>query len=149
MIELTQPLTEVIMFNIPLISFFLLFACSAQNNQSAETLEEIAVKINEMVGEAEASDAAYCEMMPIGVKPAGGPWGYLVFSSENLDTEELTRLVERYNELDDARNEDGGFMSTGDVATEPELQLVGSRCRGIGLYAWNPGFILEFNDIDE
>lgn len=145
------PLTHTFeyMLYLPVLSFFLLFACSAQENESSETIEQIAVKINEMVGEAEASDLSYCEMMPIGVKPAGGPWGYLVYSSENLDTEELKRLVERYNELDAARNEEGGLFSTGDIATEPDLQLVGNKCRGTGLYAWNPGYILEFNDIGE
>ena len=141
-------ITETMSYTL-ILSYFLVFACSAQENKSSETIEQIAVKINEMVGEAEASDVSYCEMIPIGVKPAGGPWGYLVYSSENLDTEELKRLVDRYNELDAARNEKGGLFSTGDIATEPDLQLAGNKCRGAGIYAWNPGFILEFNDIVE
>lgn len=145
-----QLLTESInmYYFTPLLSLFFLFAFSS-DREPHESIEEVAVKINELVGDATASDAAYCEMMPIGVKPAGGPWGYLVYSSENTDTEELTRLVERYNELDAERNEGGDLFSTGDVATEPELHLAGNRCRGIGLYAWNPGFILEFNEIEE
>ncbi len=112
-----------------------------------KSIEEIAILINHEVGNAEADDVGQCNIIPIGVKPAGGPWGFLVYSSKNTDTEYLKTLVERYNKLDSERNIEEGGLSTGDYALEPELEIVRGECRGVGLYAWNPGYILEFNDI--
>jgi len=113
-----------------------------------KSIEEIAILINHEVGNAEADDISQCNFIPIGVKPAGGPWGYLIYSSKNTDTEYLEKLVQRYNELDAERNLEEGGMSTGDFALEPELEIVQGECRGVGLYAWNPGYILDFNDIE-
>lgn len=130
-------------------SIFFLLACSGSSNDlNMSTIEEIAKMINEEVGTAEADSADRCDMMPIGVKPAGGPWGYLVFSAEKSDRDKLERLVERYNELDAERNLEEGRMSTADFATEPALTLKNGACHGEGPYAWNPGYILDFNDID-
>jgi hypothetical protein len=130
-------------------SFFFLLACSGSSNDlSKSTIEEIARMIQEEVGDAEADSADRCDMMPIGVKPAGGPWGYLVFSAEKSDRDKLERLVERYNELDAERNREEGRMSTADFATEPALTLRNGVCHGEGQYAWNPGDILDFNDIE-
>lgn len=113
-----------------------------------KSIKEIAILINHEVGNAEADDISQCNFMPIGVKPAGGPWGYLIYSSKNTDTQYLKKLVDRYNELDAESNVDEGLMSTGDFALEPELEIVQGECRGVGLYAWNPGYILNFNDIE-
>lgn len=124
--------------------FLMAFACSNGNaDLSDKTISEIAQMIHDEIGNAEAESAAHCEMIPIGVKPAGGPWGYLVFSSQTSDLEKLEKLVERYNELDAQRNEDDGGFSTADFATEPVLTLQNGSCFGDGLYAWNPGEILS------
>lgn len=125
------------------------FACSGnETDLTDKTIEEIARMIQDEVGTAEADSADRCDIIPIGVKPAGGPWGYLVFSTEFSDREKLEQLVERYNELDAERNREEGRMSTADFATEPALTLRNGACHGEGPYAWNPGYILDFNDID-
>jgi hypothetical protein len=135
---------------LPFITFILLTMACSSNNQdlSNKNIEEIAKMIYEEVGNAEADSADRCDIIPIGVKPAGGPWGYLVFSTEKSDRETLERLVERYNELDAERNLEEGRMSTADFATEPALTLRNGACHGEGPYAWNPGDILDFNDLD-
>ena len=134
-----------------LVSLSLLFtACARQNDElSDKSIEEIARLIQQEVGSARASSADRCDVIPIGVKPAGGPWGFLVFSSEESDRERLEELVARYNELDAARNEESGGFSTADVATRPDLLLRNGSCTGEGPYAWNPGDILDFNGLEE
>jgi hypothetical protein len=128
---------------------FTTLACSGGNGDlSGKSIEEIARMINEEVGNAEAGSADRCDILPIGVKPAGGPWGYLVFSTETSDREKLEQLVERYNELDAERNREEGGMSTADFATEPKLTLRNGACHGDGPYAWNPGDILDFNNME-
>jgi hypothetical protein len=128
---------------------FTALACSNSNEDlSSKTIEEVALLINEEVGTATANSADRCDFIPIGIKPAGGPWGYLVFSSEISNRERLEELIDRYNELDAERNVEDERMSTADFATEPALTLRNGACYGEGQYAWNPGDVLDFNNIE-
>jgi hypothetical protein len=143
--------------NMPTLLFIisagviLLFGCASErtDNQPEEpTLSDIVEQIEKEVGGAEADLPEQCKLMPIGVKPAGGPWGYLVYSDKVSSTDKLEGLVKQYNELDRKRNEETGGFSTGDFATEPELTIRNGRCYGEGLYAWNPGEIKEKAGLD-
>ncbi|MCC5914055.1 MAG: hypothetical protein JJU46_06740 [Balneolaceae bacterium] len=145
---------------ILLISFSLmLFSCTEltplpgdgeedRQNVSELNLEETAKEISAVVGLATATDESYCSTIAIGAKPCGGPWGYLVYSSEDLDEEYLKELVNHYNELDHIRNVEEGRGSTCDYASKPELTYSNAKCRGEGRNAWNPGGILKFNGLD-
>ncbi len=128
-----------------LLSSFFLISCAAEKAESSEnpSIEEVAEEIDELVGEAKADSIEQCAIMPIGVKPAGGPWGYLVYSTLSVDLEKLEKLVSRYNELDEKRNDQSDSFSTADFATEPELTIKDGRCHGEGLYAWNSGEVKE------
>lgn len=119
----------------------LLFSCASTNQD--KTIEQIAEEIDELIGNAEADSIEQCAIKPIGVKPAGGPWGYLVYSSKDTDLEKLQVLVSDYNKLDAERNEESDTFSTGDIATEPSLKIQDGMCFGEGQYAWNPGEVLE------
>ncbi len=131
-------------------SMLLLGCASEQSEPDPEepTLASVAEQIEQEVGEAEADSLDQCKVMPIGVKPAGGPWGYLVYSEKGTQTDKLQELVERYNELDRKRNVESDGFSTADFATEPDLTLRNGRCYGEGLYAWNPGEIREKARLD-
>lgn len=138
-----------------LISSFLLLSCDeltpiesdAGTNLDDMTIEEVAVLINDYVGNAEAEHPSQCSTVPIGAKPCGGPWGHLVFSEKESNKKVLIRMAERYTELDSIRNVEQGRGSTCDYATKPELQIIDGACRG-DRYAWNPGDILKFNQIN-
>jgi len=134
-----------------IFSFSLFFAaCARQNDDlSDRSIEEIARMIHNEVGSAQAESADRCGVIPIGVKPAGGPWGFLVYSEEQSSRERLEQLVEKYNEMDAARNAENGGFSTADIATKPSLILKNGVCTGEGPYAWNRGDILDFNDLEE
>ncbi|MDZ7757879.1 hypothetical protein [Rhodohalobacter sp.] len=119
----------------------LLFSCASTNQD--KTIEQIADEIDELVGNAEADTIEQCAFMPIGVKPAGGPWGYLVYSTKDTDRTELEDLVNDYNELDAERNQESDAFSTADFATEPSLKIQDGSCIGEGQYAWNPGEVRE------
>lgn len=129
-------------------AIFLLLGCAKENPELQDsTIEQIAIMIHNEVGDAEASSSDRCEMIPIGVKPTGGPWGYLIYSTENTNKERLEELVNRYNELDMKRNQGEDAMSTADIATEPDISFEEGKCVGDGLYAWDTDYLLEFNDI--
>ncbi len=129
-------------FTLVLVSTtFFLFSCAAIEQD--KTIEQVAEEIDELVGNAEADSVDQCKMLPIGVKPAGGPWGFMIYSSKDTDREELENLIRKYNKLDAARNEETDSLSTADFATEPTLQLQNGKCVGEGRYAWNPGEVRE------
>lgn len=138
------------LYFIALSLLLVTFACEKndENLQNA-TIEEVARMINNEIGEATAESEDRCDMIPIGVKPAGGPRGYLVFSSQVSDRQKLEKLVQQYNELDSKQNEENDAFSTADFATEPELILQNRSCIGQGMYAWNPGDILTKHGLSD
>lgn len=146
-----------ILFLISTIIFIAFNSCQnshffEESNSSTQIsemdLEQTAIAISKEVGEAKADDVSHCDILPIGDKPCGGPWGYLVYSKQASTDSTLKRLVERYNELDKIRNEEDGIMSPCDMAQPPTLTLENGSCKGEGSYAWNPGYILERNNIN-
>ncbi len=112
-------------------------------------LHEVVIAINNEVGEAKAEQVSYCSILPIGAKPCGGPWGYLVYSTQETNEDRLKNLIERYDELDKIRNAEDERFSTCDMAQPPNLTLENGSCNGGGPYAWNPHFILEQNGITD
>src|SRR6056297_406686 len=135
--DMDFPTLTLILFSTTL----LLFSCASTNQD--KTIEQIAEEIDELVGNAEADSIEQCTIMPIGVKPAGGTWGYLVYSSKDTDLKKLEKLVSDYNKLDAERNEESDAFSTADFATEPSLKIQDGMCVGEGQYAWNPGEVPE------
>ena len=141
-----------------IFSLFLFGACGEesttpvneeqQKQKVINDLEQIALQINDLVGDATADQLNQCEMLPIGAKPCGGPWGYLIFSSADLDVNTLETLVETYTELDHERNRILGLASDCAYVGPPQIELKENKCRGVGHSAWNPGDILEINNID-
>lgn len=129
---------------------FLFFGNSdSQSEISDMNLEETAKAIDKEVGEARAKHISQCDILPIGAKPCGGPWGYLVYSGQNSSESTLKKLIERYDKLDKIRNTEEDRFSTCEMAAEPTLTIENGSCKGEGSYAWNPGHILERNGIEE
>lgn len=111
-------------------------------------IEDIAREIDKEVGDAPANRVAVCKIMPIGSKPCGGPWGFLVYSSKHSDEEKLSALVGIYDELDEKRNSEENRISTCEAAGPPPLEIKNGKCNGTIPHAWNPGDILKFNNIN-
>ncbi len=133
-------------YSFLLFAFITTFAISCEEittdlsnyDLSELDLKEVAQLIDKEVGEAKAQNISSCSTIPIGVKPCGGPWGHIVFSDEESNRDTLIKLVERYNELDQIRNEESNRGSTCDFATAPNLTIKDGSCYGEGRYAWNP-----------
>jgi len=134
-----------------ILTSFLIFITSCEeittDNFDNLSIDEVAQLIDQEVGNAPAESLSSCSVLAIGAKPCGGPWGYLVYSKEESDTERLKQLVKRYNELDEIRMKEEGYGSTCDYATEPTLSLENGSCLGDG-YAWNPGDIIDQHNLN-
>ena len=91
-------------------------------------LSTLRAQIDAEIGDAEASDVASCRTLPLGDKPCGGPWTYLVYSTEVSDADDLRALAEEYDRIDRARNRACELVSTCDVTPEPNVAIQGGRC---------------------
>jgi hypothetical protein len=140
---------------IILLVLFLIASCTDLNpflsgkNTSDVTIEDLALEIHQIAGDASADNIEQCRTHPIGAKPCGGPWAYLIYSAQNVDSDSLSALISRYDELDHIRNEEEGRISTCELISEPPLELDNGICRGSSSYAWSAGQLLRFNAIPE
>ena len=91
-------------------------------------LQNLRAEINAEIGEAEASSAVACRVLPLGAKPCGGPWSYLVYSAEASDPERLEALAADYHRVDDERNRACELASNCMMEPEPTPVLEGGRC---------------------
>jgi hypothetical protein len=77
----------------------------------------------------EARQESSCRSMPIGAKPCGGPWSYIVYSVTSTNEAELRSLVASFNHYQARLNRKKGMMSTCDYVMPPPIRLEGGHCR--------------------
>lgn len=108
------------------------FLCdSGGSGPSDDDLAKLETEIMELIGEAAASEATYCRTIAFGSKPCGGPWRYLIYSTQTTDSTVLRDKVERFNRLQAERNRELGLVSDCSLAVKPETQLVDGRCSAV------------------
>ena len=69
-----------------------------------------------------------CSSLPMGAKPCGGPWKYVLYSSKNSKVPALKKKLDEYNKLDQQINEKQQVMSDCSVSLEPEPKCVKNQC---------------------
>lgn len=108
------------------------FLCdSGGSGTSASDLAKLEAEIMELIGEAAATEAGFCQTIAFGSKPCGGPWRYLVYSTQSTDSTLLRSKVERYNRLQAERNRELGLVSDCALVVRPETDLVDGRCGAV------------------
>ena len=68
-----------------------------------ESLAELKIEIESLVNTSVCNENTSCRYMAFGSKPCGGPWSYLIYST-SIDTLELKRLVDIYNDNEEIYN---------------------------------------------
>lgn len=91
-------------------------------------LDALRASIDDETGEAEASNVAACSTLPLGAKPCGGPWTYLVYSAEASDSTRLAELAAEYDSVDTERNRACELASDCMMVGPPEVALENGRC---------------------
>lgn len=95
---------------------------------SALNLEKQLAGILSVIKAGSCSESGECSFLAYGSKACGGPQGYLLFSNQ-VDVEALTKMVEKYNKIEDAYNKKFGIISDCMIATPPEkLECVNGKC---------------------
>jgi hypothetical protein len=91
-------------------------------------LDTIEKQIADLIGAAPAKQVSACKTLAFGSKPCGGPWRFLVYSSEYTEEARLIQLVATYNELQERLNRERGLMSDCSIAVEPAVELRNGFC---------------------
>lgn len=94
----------------------------------AATLADLRAEVMRMIGDAGCTDVSQCRTIAFGAKPCGGPWQYLVYSTQATDSTALAAAVNRYNTQEAALNKSEGRMSDCSVVSPPTLKEVNGRC---------------------
>ena len=74
-------------------------------------MRELRDEITSIIGDRHCESTADCRALGLDAKPCGGPWGYLVYSTRNVDVSLLQLKVEEYNRLARQRNIEEGLGS--------------------------------------
>ena len=113
----------------------LLIACGGYGSRDTEqppaevnSLEPLRTAVHELVGEPTCKTVAQCRAIAFGSKPCGGPWTYLVYSTETTDSTRLAALVAEYNSREAQMNREEGRVSDCRFVPVPRLDCVDSRC---------------------
>ena len=69
-----------------------------------------------------------CLALPMGDKPCGGPWRYLIVSRNAENTPMVEAMVMHYNDINAAMNERWGWGSDCEVLMPPDLICQNGIC---------------------
>ena len=119
------------LFNIFYISLvIILCACEDGSNEERDVarLEQMEKVILEMISDISCQDLTDCEFIGFGVKPCGGPWRYLIYSTTNVDNILLSEKVKDYNEYNEKLNNRYGWVSDCSFAEPPVLGCIDGEC---------------------
>lgn len=108
---------------IYIVSFILMFygiSCQQVTSDEARYLLDLQkAAIYNYVAEFSCTEDGSCLTMPLGAKPCGGPWEYLVYPS-SVNEAELEKMVSDYFEAESAYNLAYGIISDCSVASPPD-----------------------------
>jgi len=120
------------------LSLIFLFAvgCSLEEstkNQDSDlkALTNLGNEINVLVESSVCTDETECASIAFGIKPCGGPWGYLVYSN-SIDTDELIAKVERFNQMQNTYNLRYNITSDCSVVLPPDALICeDNKCKAV------------------
>ena len=72
--------------------------------------------------------AEQCAAAPMGAKPCGGPWSYLVYCKATTDEAALLRVLDELKRTEEAYNRAAGLGSDCGMVMPPEVRLEGGTC---------------------
>ncbi|HUF26518.1 MAG TPA: hypothetical protein VMM18_05990 [Gemmatimonadaceae bacterium] len=104
-------------------------AFTGNEQQDQTTLERLRTEARQLARADGCQSAGQCRSAPLGVKPCGGPWEYLVYCSVTTDSTDLYVKLDQVRRYEEELNRRHGRMSDCAMAMEPQLALEGNTCR--------------------
>lgn len=124
-------MTRIFFVGILLLS---LFSCDQVpvelTNQEADEarLAEMLAEIELLISDKSCTKDGKCTVMAYGAKACGGPVGYLVYSSGNVNETQLKDLVEEFTELQSLMNDEYGYISDCSIPNPPDVSCLDGNC---------------------
>ena len=105
--------------------------CGPSAESQQNHLTQLGSEIVGMVSDAQCADSADCRYIAFGSKPCGGPWKYLIYCAQAVDTVALATKVAEYNALEKQINDASELMSDCSTPEPPVLEIVEGRCADV------------------
>ncbi|MGH8542103.1 MAG: hypothetical protein ACREX3_00310 [Gammaproteobacteria bacterium] len=80
------------------------------------------------IGEPRCDRVDQCRAMPLGAKPCGGPWRYVVYSTLTTDSAVLASAAAEYTALEAEQNRRTGAASDCRFVAAPSLSCSHGYC---------------------
>jgi hypothetical protein len=97
-------------------------------SQDSTVLHAMREEIVEVIGSPSCSGGGECRSVPLGVKPCGGPWEYLIYSAAAVSESALEFRVSKYNAFNDAFNRRYHVVSDCRYVLPPDLRCADGVC---------------------
>lgn len=99
-------------------------------NQEADEarIAEMLTEINDLISDTSCSKDSKCKVMAYGDKACGGPVGFLVYSSGNVNENQLKDLVEEFTKLQSLMNDQYGYISDCSIPSPPDVSCLDGNC---------------------
>lgn len=81
-----------------------------------------------LIGEPRCERVEQCRAVPLGAKPCGGPWRYVVFSTATTDSVRLAKAAAEYTALEAEQNRRTGAVSDCRFVAAPSLSCSQGYC---------------------
>lgn len=116
------------MKNLAALLALLFGMCNQQPAPITEAdLQQMEDEIDAMVGDGTcASDS--CATAPVGSKPCGGPWRWVVYCADSVDEVALLELIDEHAAAEEQYNIDNGILSDCAVELEPAVVWLNGQC---------------------
>ena len=92
------------------------------------TLHAMYQEVEEMAQDRSCSETSACASLPLGSKPCGGPWRYLIYSKERVDETELQAKVAELGAYECEYNREYQVLSTCDLEPGVASECVNGEC---------------------
>lgn len=94
-------------------------------------LDELAVEIDDLVGDGSCEDADGCSATAFGARACGGPESYLVYCADEVDEALLDELVDEFNQLARIQVSRSDSVSICTLVEEPDVGLRDGVCSAV------------------
>ena len=111
-----------------LLTVLLLAAC-AEDAATEARVRELEQQARALAKTDGCDRLDQCAAAPMGAKPCGGPWTYLVYCKATTDEAALFRVLDELRRVEEEYNQVAGSVSDCQMVGPPEVRLDGRTCR--------------------
>ena len=91
-------------------------------------LRQLQEAVDQLLGTPTCTARSQCRAMPIGAKPCGGPWSYLVYSMATTDSVRLAAAVQEYTSYQADLNRKQELVSDCRFLSAPTIDCKAGVC---------------------